>query len=143
MAKNMIHKYTKTEVWPVPSGTVSGSAVTNINGEPGVALTSRGDAVISKAVGPYTVSGIPAGGVGNNTAEATVAVDGAFRFNVVGVTAATPKNTLVYSVGAAGAAVTSLTLTVGSNIAFGKIDRVIGDLGVTDSSVWIGDAEAS
>jgi len=139
MALNMIHKYTKTEVWPVVSGVVSGDAVTSINGQPGVALTSRGDAVKSFTVGPYTISGIPSGGVGNNTAEATVAIDGAFAFDVTGVTAATPKNTIVYSEGAAGADVTSLTLTASTNLPFGKIDRVIGETGVTQASVWLGD----
>lgn len=142
MAMNMIHKYTKTEVWPVVSGVVSGDAVTSINGEPGVALTSRGDATKSLVIGPYTISGIPAGGVGLNTAETTVATDGAFAFEVTGVTAATPKNTLVYSVGAAGADVTSLTLTASTNLPFGKIDRVIGETGVTQTSVWIGDFSA-
>lgn len=139
MALNMVHKYTKTEVWPVVSGVVSGDAVTSINGEPGVALTSRGDATKSLVIGPYTISGIPSGGVGLNTAEATVATDGAFRFRVTGALASTPKNTLVYSVGAAGADVTELTLTASTNLPFGKFDRLIGEEHATESSVWIGD----
>lgn len=140
MAMNMIHKYTKTEVWPVVSGTTSGEPVTSINGEPGVALTSRGDATTSVVIGPYTISGIPSGGVGLNTAEATVATDGAFAFLVTGVSASTPKNTLVYAVSAgAGTEVTSLTLTASTNLPFGKIDRVIGETGATQASVWIGD----
>ena len=53
MAENMVHKYTKTEVWPVVSGTVSGQAVTSITGHPAVALTSRGDAQsVLAGVGP-------------------------------------------------------------------------------------------
>lgn len=140
MALNMVHKYTKTEVWPVPSGTVSGDAVTSINGEPGVALTSRGDATKSVTIGPITISGIASGGVGNNTAEATVAIDGAFRFDVTGALASTPKNTLVYAVSAgAGTDVTSLTLTAGSNLPYGKFDRLIGEASATESSVWLGD----
>lgn len=139
MALNMVQKYTKTEVWPVPSGTVSGAAVTSINSEPGVAITSRGDATKSQVLGPFTVSGIPSGGVGLNTAEATVAIDGAFRFNVTGAVASTPKNTLVYSVGAAAAVVTSLTLTASTNIPFGKFDRLIGENAATESSVILGD----
>lgn len=139
MAMNMVHKYTKTETWPVVSGTVSGDAVTSITGQPAVALTSRGDATVSRTVGPYTVTGIASGGVGNNTAEATVAIDGAFRFDIVGAVASTPKNTLVYSVGAAGAEVTSLTLTASTNLPFGKFDRLIGENSATESSIWIGD----
>ncbi len=139
MALNMVHKYTKTEVWPVVAGTVSGNAVTSITGQPAVALTSRGDATTSRTVGPYTISGIASGGVGNNTAEATVAIDGAFRFPVVGAVASTPKNTIVYSIGAAGAAVTGLTLTAGSNLPFGKFDRLIVEASATEASVWVGD----
>jgi hypothetical protein len=137
MALNMTHKFRQTEVWPVVSGTVSGSAVTSITGTPGVAITSRGDATKSETVGPYTVSGIPSGGVGLQSGEATVATDGAFKFLVVGATAATPPNTLVYSIGAAGAAVTGLTLTASTNLPFGKIDRYIGET-ATQASVWIG-----
>jgi len=139
MAMNMVHKYTKTEVWPVVSGVVSGDAVTSVNGEPGVALTSRGDATTSIVIGPYTISGIPSGGVGLNTAETTVATDGAFHFAVTGASAATPKNTLVYAISAgAGTDVTSLTLTAGSNLPFGKVDRFIGEYAL-QTSVWIGD----
>lgn len=139
MALNMTHKYTKTEVWPVASGVVSGDPVTSTTGQPGVALTSRGNATTSVVVGPYTISGIPSGGIGLGSAEATVAIDGAFRFLVTGADATTVKNTVVYSVGAAGAAVTSLTLTAGSNLPFGKFDRLIGESGATEASVWLGD----
>lgn len=142
MAMNMIHKYTKTEVWPVVSGVVSGDAVTSATGQPGVALTSRGDATKSFVVGPYTISGIPSGGIGNGTAEATVAIDGAFKFDVAGADATTVKNTLVYSVGAAGADVTALTLTASTNLPFGKIDRFIGEGSATEASVWLGDFSA-
>lgn len=138
MATNMTHKYTKTEVWDVVSGVVSGDAVTSPTGQPGVALTSRGNAVRSEVIGPYTISGIPSGGVGNGSGEAVVAIDGAFRFLVTGATNAVAKNTLVYSVGAAGADVTELTLTASTNLPFGKVDRYVGET-ATETSVWIGD----
>lgn len=139
MAMNMVHKYTKTEVWPVVAGTTSGEPVVSaVGNQPGVALTSRGDATTSLVVGPYTISGIPSGGIGVGAAEATVAVDGAFRFPVTGVVASTPRNTLVYAVVSSGE-VTSLTLTASTNAPFGKIDRFIGETSATEASVWIGD----
>lgn len=143
MAENMVLKYTKTEPWPVVSGTVSGDAVTSITGQPGVALTSRGDATTSDSVGPYTVSGIPSGGVGLNTAEAVVAIDGAFRFPVTGASSTTPVNTLVYAVSAgAGTEVTSLTTTASTNLPFGKVHVFLGETSATETSVILGDFSA-
>lgn len=140
MAENMVHKYTKTEVWVVPDGTLSGAPVVQNAGAsaiPGVALVSEGGATKSMNFGPYTVSGIPSGGVGLADNRATVATDGAFRFPVTGATAATTSGTIVYAVVSSGA-VTSLTLTATNNTPFGKIDRFIGDTAATESSVFIG-----
>lgn len=144
MATNMTRKYTKTEVWPVPDGTLSGAAVVDANSQPGVTLVAEGGATSSTVIGPYTISGIPSGGVGLADNFATVAIDGAFRFPVTGASAATVSNTLVYAV-VAGGAVTELTLTAGANIPFGKVDRFIGradasaGTSATETSVWIGD----
>jgi len=141
MALNMVRKYSKTEVWPVPNGTLSGAAVVSSSAsgrQPGVALTSEGGATRSVTVGPYTLSGIPAGGVGLLDDFATIAVDGAFRFPVTGASASTAVNTPVYAV-LSGQAVGSLTLTASTNPPFGKIDRFIGETDATECSVWIGD----
>lgn len=141
MAENMVLKYTKTEVWPVVNGTLSGGAVVSTSAagrQLGVALTSEGGATRSETVGPYTISGIPAGGVGLPDNYATVAIDGAFRFDVTGASAATAVNTLVYAV-LSGDAVTSLTLTASTNAPFGKVHRFIGELSATETSVIIGD----
>lgn len=141
MATNMTRKYSKTEVWPVVDGTVSGAAVVSSSAsgrQPGVALTSEGGATRSETFGPYTLSGIPSGGIGLLDNFATVAVDGAFRFNVTGASASTAVNTPVYAV-LSGEAVASLTLTASTNPPFGKIDRYIGESGTTDVSVWVGD----
>lgn len=141
MATNMTRKYSKTEVWPVVNGTVSGDPVVAVAGagrQPAVALTSEGGATRSETFGPYTVSGIPSGGVGLLDNFATVAVDGAFRFLVTGASASTAVNTPVYAI-LSGDTVTSLTLTASTNPPFGKIDRYIGEAGSTEVSVWIGD----
>lgn len=141
MAKNMTHKYTRTETWPVVDGTLSGAAVVSTAAagrQPGVALTSEGGATTSLVVGPYTISGIPSGGIGNLDNQAVIAVDGAFKFPVVGASSSTLRNTPVYAVLSTDT-VTGLTLTAGSNPAFGKIDRHIGETGSTECSVWIGD----
>lgn len=132
MAMNMTQKYTKTEVWEVGSNVAPGTAVKSITNQPGVTITGSGSYSDSTVVGPYTISG-PAGGVGLNPTKATVAVDGAFRFPVVGATNAVAGNTLVYLT-AAGA----LTTTATGNFLFGKIDRFIGETSGTECSVLVG-----
>lgn len=139
MALNMLYKYssTKTQTWPVPSGTVAGQPVVSITNEPGVALTSRGDARLTVGSSTGTQITEPGGGVGNITTEATVARDGTFILPVTGVTGATPKNTQVYAVVSAGA-VTSLTLTVGSNPLFGKVVSALGQATAAATAVEVG-----
>jgi hypothetical protein len=141
MAENMVLKYSRTEVWPVVDGTLSGAAVvsTAASGrQPGVALVSEGGATKSETVGPYTISGIPAGGVGLPDNYATVAIDGAFRFPVTGASSSTAVNTPVYAV-LSSDTVASLTLTASTNPPFGKIHRHIGETSSTECSVIIGD----
>lgn len=132
MALNMTHKFTKSEVWPVGTGVAPGTAVLSTEDQPGVTITGSGDFTKTDVIGPYTISGIPAGGVGLADDDATVAVDGAFRFPVAGATDATPVNTPVYIDGA------DLTLTAEGGILFGKIDRFIGETDAEEASVWIG-----
>ena len=132
MALNMTHKFTKSEVWPVGTGVAPGTPVLSTEDQPGVTITGSGDYTKSAVVGPYTVSGIPAGGIGLADDDATVAVDGAFRFPVDGATDATAVNTPVYIAGGA------LTLTAEGGILFGKIDRFIGETDAEEASVWIG-----
>jgi hypothetical protein len=139
MALNMLYKYsaTKTQTWPVPSGTVAGQPVVSITNEPGVALTSRGDARLTVGSSTGTQITEPGGGVGNIATEATVARDGTFILAVTGVTSATPKNTQVYAV-VSGGAVTSLTTTVGSNPLFGKVVSALGQASASAVAVEVG-----
>lgn len=139
MALNMLYKYSpaKTQTWPVPAGTLAGSPVVSIANVPGVALTSRGDTRLTVGLSTGTQITEPGGGVGNIATEATVARDGTFVLPVTGVTAATPKNTPVYAVVAAGV-VTSLTLTVGANVLFGKIVSALGSASAAAAAVEVG-----
>lgn len=151
MALNMTQKYTKTEVWTVPSGTdagvpvvqpVTGADGTNIKGysRPGFTLVAEGaDTKNSPAIGPYTITGIPSGGVGLPAGKATVAIDGAFRYDVTGATNALASGTAIFAV-VSGGAVTSLTTAhaAGVNVPFGIVDRFIGEKSATETSVWVG-----
>lgn len=132
--KNMTRKYTsdRTEMWDVPEGTGSGVLVLNQNGQPGVTIAGDGAFRFSDTVGPYDISG-PAGGVGYPVGKAEVATDGAFWFPVEGASRATKVNTLVYRESDG-----TLTVTGTGNTLIGKIDRMIGETGPTQASVWIG-----
>jgi hypothetical protein len=147
MALNMTQRYTKTEVWEVGTNKAPGSAVVQTHAtvdgtilndapQPGVTITGSGDYAKNATVGPYTLSG-PAGAPGLANTKATVAIDGAFRFDVTGATNAVVGGALVYAV-VSGGNVTSLTLTNTGNTPFGKIDRFIGEKSSTECSVWIG-----
>lgn len=133
MATNVFRKLPgfRNEEWEVPAGTLANSVViNNVDGRPGLALTSRGDVTSSRTYAGLTISGIETGGVGNKSNAATVGVVGYDALlTVTGVTAGetvgatatgTPQGTAVYAVVASGA-VTSLTLTAGSNVKIGVI----------------------
>ena len=134
MAKNVYRKLPgfRNEQWEVPAGTLAGAVViNNTDGRPGVALTSIAGANASQVIGNMTITwaGV-AGGVGNAPGSAVVGVEGYdFLLTVTGVTAGetvgtgatgTAQGTPVYAVVASGA-VTSLTLTAGSNTKIGVI----------------------
>lgn len=147
MALNMTQKYTKTEVWEVGTNKAPGVPVVQthvtVDGtvladapQPGFTITGSGDYAKNTVVGPYTISG-PAGAPGLAATKATVALDGAFRYDVTGATNAVVGGTLVYAV-VSGGNVTSLTLTNTGNTPFGKVDRFIGEKSATETSVWVG-----
>lgn len=128
MAENMFKKYTENLVreWEVPEGTKSGDLVIHpITSKPGVALTSRGDATVSKNLpGGLVLSGIPTGGVSNKPTAATIATDGSWLFKVTGVAngetvagAGTDQGTPVYRTSAK-----TLSLTATDNDFVGIID---------------------
>ena len=122
MATNTVFSPQKpAEIWVNGATVGSGIPVVTAAGQAGFTATGTGDYTTSDEVGPYTLSGIPAGGVGLAGKEVSVYVDGTFEFAVTGGTTSTLQNVLVYAVVASGA-VTSLTLTSTSNTLFGKVN---------------------
>lgn len=125
MATNAVFPYTETatEIWTFAATTAPGVAVVGgvAGAQPGVTLTGTGDYTKSQVVGPYTISGIPAGGVSLAPKDASVATDGTWEFPVTGGLTTTPQNTLVYAVVSSGV-VTGLTLTASTNKPYGKVN---------------------
>ena len=120
MATNLVYRYTgeKTRVWDLGATFAPGLPVKSASNEPGVTITGTGNFTRSQVgPGPTTISGIPAGGVGLEGNEATVATDGTWEFPVTGGLTTTPNNTLVYIT-----AGNALTLTAGSNVKYGVVD---------------------
>ena len=122
--------------------------------KPLVTLTGSGDLQWSETFGPTTGYGSSGrkitvtrhgGGVGLKDNEATTTSSGSFKFPVTGATAATATNGKpVYAVAGAAVAgtgvvaVTSLTLTKGTNVLFGYVEWFVGDSGATETAVKIG-----
>lgn len=133
MATNMFKKYTEslTREIEVGANVPGGSAVLD-GTRPGVTIAGSGGSTRTTSLangGTLTEPGL-GGGVGYRTNCAVVAYDGTWLFPVTGVAngetvpdsaAGTDQGTPVYAV-VAGGKITSLTLTVGSNTYFGKID---------------------
>lgn len=109
------------EIWTVTTEVVVGTALYNVD-RSGVAYTNSGGVTRSSTVGGVTSSGIPAGGVGLDLLEVSVATDGSYEYAVTGAVLATANGVLVYAV-MAGVRVDSLTLTVGTNKRFGVVNN--------------------
>lgn len=95
----------------------SGVPVLSKAGLPAITLTGSADYTTSETIFEFTVSGIPAGGVGLRGQEVTLAFDGTWEGEITGASATTAQGTKVYLT-AAGA----LTTTAGSNTEFGYVD---------------------
>lgn len=117
MATNLVYSWTESRVWTVGSNVAPGTAVVSVSNEPGVTITGSGDYTRTETSGPFTISGIPAGGVGLLPTEATVATNGTWEFPVTGGSSTTPNNTAVYRTGGG-----LITLTASGNTAFGVVD---------------------
>ena len=134
MATNVYRKLPgfRNEEWEVPVGTESNDIViNNVDGRPGVALTSREGTDLEQKIGNATITfDGQGGGVGNKPGCATVGVEGYdVLLTVVGATAGetvgtgatgTAQGTPVYATVSAGA-VTGFTLTEGTNTQIGVI----------------------
>lgn len=113
------------ETWDVVAEVAVGTALLAGTDRVGVAYTPSGGHTTSKSLGGMTISGIPDGGASLAPLRCSVAVDGSWEFAVTGVTSATKNGTIVYAVVSSGQ-ITSLTLTVGSNVRFGTVNNPEG-----------------
>jgi len=128
MATNLVYRNTDSQnrVEDLGETFAPGAPALSEALKPVVAVTGSGDYTISTTdYAPYTISGIPAGGVGLEGTETTFAFDGTWEFDegdVEGTTAATMTQGLaIYATGtAAGAAV--LTTTSAGNTLYGYVD---------------------
>lgn len=84
MATNLVYRNDnkKNRVRDLGETIAPGTAVLTPEGEPAVAVTGSADYTISETIpGVGTLSGIPAGGVGLEEQEVTLAYDGTFEFD--------------------------------------------------------------
>jgi len=119
MATNLVYRNTDSQnrVEDLGATIAPGTPVISKSGLPAVAVTGSADYVTSETVFGYTVSGIPAGGVGLKAQEVTLAFDGTWEFPVTGGSASTAQGTKVYRTSAG-----ALSTTEGSNTLFGYVD---------------------
>lgn len=111
------------EVWPVLAEVAAGTALITGTDHVGVAYTNSGAHLSTvTSVAGMAVTGIMDGGIGLDALECSVAVDGTFEFAVTGASSATANGTIVYAVVATGR-ITSLTLTVSTNVRFGVVNN--------------------
>lgn len=121
MATNLVYRNTdaKNRVEVLAATHAPGTPVLSLSGAPAVTVTGSGDYTRSETFpGVGTLSGIPAGGVGLEGKEVTLAFDGTWEFTgITGVTTAAAQGTKVYIT--AGLA---LTGTASGNTLFGTVD---------------------
>lgn len=123
MAKNLVYKndnkQNRVETLAATHGP--GEPVVSLSGAPAVTVTGSGDYVKSEIIpGVGTLSGVPAGGVGLEGKQVTLAFSGTWEFptaDITGVTASTANGTKVYITSA-----NALTGTASGNTLFGTVD---------------------
>lgn len=127
MATNLVYRNTDAlnRVEVLAATYASGEPVLSLAGEPAVTVTASGDSTTTDSTSypPYTISGIPNGGVGLVGKEVTLAFDGTWEFpedDFTGITTASAQGTAVNIINATllftNAAVS------GSITAFGYVD---------------------
>lgn len=124
MATNLVYRNADSQnrVETLAATYPSGKAVLSLGGKPAVTVTASGDSTTTDSVSfpPYTISGIPNGGVGLTGKQVTLAFDGTWEFlasGITGVTASSAQGTVVY--------ITSglvLTNSASGNTRFGTVD---------------------
>lgn len=122
MAKNLVYRNTDSQnrVETLGATYQAGVPVLSLGGKPAVTVTASGDATTTDSTSfpPYTISGIPNGGVGLTGKQVTLAFDGTWEFTgITGVTTSAAQGTVVY-ITSGGA----LTGTASGNTRFGTVD---------------------
>lgn len=124
MAKNLVYRNTDSlnRVETLAATHQAGEAVLSLGGQPAVTVTASGDATITDNTSfpPYTISGIPNGGVGLTGKQVTLAFDGTWEFaasSITGITTASAQGTVVYMTSGG-----ALTGTASGNTRFGTVD---------------------
>lgn len=124
MATNLVYRNTDAynRVETLAATHQPGVPVLSLGGKPAVTVTASGDATTTDSTSfpPYTISGIPNGGVGLVGKQVTLAFDGTWEFlasGITGVTAASAQGTVVYITSA-----NALTGTASGNTRFGTVD---------------------
>lgn len=126
MATNLVFRNNDSEnrVETLAATYGPGVPVLSLSGAPAVTVTASGDYTITESefYAPYTISGIPAGGVGLEGKEVTLAFDGTWEFDAAAFGGTLPTSDIdegdkVY-ITSAGA----LTTTATGNTLFGTFN---------------------
>lgn len=125
MAKNLVYrndnKQNRVQVLADTHG--SGEPVISEDGQPAVTVTGSGDYVASEEIpGLGTLTGIPAGGVGLEGKEVTLAFSGTWEFPVDDIAGIATVDAATQGQEVFITADNALTTTEGSNTRFGSVD---------------------
>lgn len=128
MATNLVYRNTDSQnrVETLAATYQPGRPVISLAGEAAVTVTASGDATITDSTSfpPYTISGIPNGGVGLVGKQVTLAFDGTWEWpasEITGITAASAQGTLVNYVVATGV-LTNAAVSGSTVVAYGYVD---------------------
>jgi hypothetical protein len=130
MATNLVYRNTdaKNRVQALAATHQPGEPVISLDGLPAVTITASGDATITDSTSfpPYTISGIPNGGVGLVGKEVTLAFDGTWEFLASGFDGTAPTvsslvNGSAINFKTSNGKLTTASITTGI-VAFGTVD---------------------
>lgn len=127
MATNLVYRNTDSQnrVEALANTYQPGRPVVSLAGLAAVTVTASGDATTTDSTSfpPYTISGIPNGGVGLEGKQVTLAFDGTWEWpatELTGLTTASTQGTLVNYVTATGV-LTNAAVGAGV-VAYGYVD---------------------
>lgn len=126
MATNLVYRNLDplNRVETLAATYAPGKPAVSLGGSPVVTITGSGDYTISETTqyAPYTISGIPAGGVGLEGKEVTLAFDGTWEFDAAEFGGTLPTTNIAQGNSVYVTSAGVLTNTEGSNTKFGTYD---------------------